>query len=86
MYPGILYLQLADHFILLEEIALDLLYFVEVVFDERQILAVIEFIHLNLELRMVCFELLHYRYQNILFSLQIISLDLQLVSPFLLLF
>jgi len=82
---GVLYLQLADDLVLLKQVALQLLDLVEVVLNERQVLAVVQFVHLDLELRVVGLELLHQRYQDILFALQVVGLNLQLVPPLLLL-
>ena len=56
---GELDLQLIVNLLLIEHIDLHGLYFVEIVFDERDVLPIIELVHLKLELWMVCLELLH---------------------------
>lgn len=85
MYPGVLDLQLADPFVLLEEVNMQLLYLIKVVFDEWQVLLVLKLVDFNLKLRMIFFELLHQRDQDVFFPLQVVVLYLKLISSLLLL-
>ena len=61
MQFGILYLELVGDLLLVEHLDLHLLDLVEIVFNQGDVLLVVELVHFNLELRVVRLELLHHR-------------------------
>ena len=82
----VLNLKLIIYFVFLMNFRLQMLNFIQIVLNQRDVLFVIKLVNLNLKLWMVSFKLINNRVQNISLPLNFIILNFELTLSFLKIF